>query len=57
MIAGTDADKSVKNRTEVERASGRELVIRRVFHAPPRLLFDAMTKPELLRRWWAPARR
>jgi uncharacterized protein YndB with AHSA1/START domain len=54
MIAGTDAKKSPASRTEVERASGRELVIRRFFHAPPRLVFDAMTKPELLRRWWAP---
>jgi uncharacterized protein YndB with AHSA1/START domain len=40
--------------THVERASGRELVIRRVFGARPETLFDAMTKPELLRRWWAP---
>ena len=41
--------------TQVERASGRELVIRRWFRARPRTVFDAMTKPELLRRWWAPA--
>ena len=40
--------------TTVERASGRELVIRRVFRARPATVFDAMTKPELLRRWWAP---
>jgi uncharacterized protein YndB with AHSA1/START domain len=40
--------------TNVERASGRELVIRRVFRARPATVFDAMTKPELLRRWWAP---
>jgi uncharacterized protein YndB with AHSA1/START domain len=40
--------------TEVERASERELVIRRIFRARPATLFDAMTKPELLRRWWAP---
>jgi len=54
MIAGNDAEKSSQSRTQVERASGRELVIRRVFRAPPPLVFDAMTKPELLRRWWAP---
>ena len=41
-------------RTQVERASERELVIRRVFRARPQTVFDAMTKPELLRRWWAP---
>jgi len=40
--------------TEVERVSERELVIRRSFRARPRTVFDAMTKPELLRRWWAP---
>lgn len=40
--------------TQVERASDRELVIRRFFRARPGLVFDAMTKPELLRRWWAP---
>ncbi|MEP6493492.1 MAG: SRPBCC family protein [bacterium] len=42
------------SRTQVERASERELVIRRVFHARPQTVFDAMTKPELLKRWWAP---
>lgn len=40
--------------TTVERVSDRELVIRRVFRARPATVFDAMTKPELLRRWWAP---
>lgn len=40
--------------TQVERASDRELVIRRVFGARPATVFDAMTKPELLKRWWAP---
>lgn len=33
-------------------ASGdRELVVTRVFDAPRRLVFDALTKPELIRRW------
>lgn len=41
-------------KTYVERASDTELVIRRVFRTRPETLFDAMTKPELLRRWWAP---
>jgi len=40
--------------TNVERASDCELVIRRVFRARPAIVFDAMTKPEYLRRWWAP---
>ena len=40
--------------THVERAAPNELLIRRVFRARPATVFDAMTKPDLLRRWWAP---
>ena len=40
--------------THVERASDRELVLRRTFRARPSIVFDAMTRPELLKRWWAP---
>jgi hypothetical protein len=29
----------------------REIVLTRVFDAPGRLVFDAFTKPELLRQW------
>jgi len=56
MNAGTDTEGKTaqSSGTHVERASERELVLRRTFRAPPRLVFDAMTKPELLRRWWAP---
>lgn len=45
---------SVKNRTTVERTSERELVVTRTFDAPPRILFEAWTRPELFMRWWAP---
>src|SRR4051812_17885390 len=45
---------SGKNRTMVERSSARELVVARTFKAPARLLFEAWTRPELLKRWWAP---
>jgi uncharacterized protein YndB with AHSA1/START domain len=38
----------------VERKSDRELVIRRTFDAPARLVFEAWTRPELFRRWWVP---
>ncbi|HEV7320819.1 MAG TPA: SRPBCC family protein [Ensifer sp.] len=41
-------------RTAVERRSERELVVTRVFNAPVRLVFDAWTKPELFKLWWAP---
>ena len=43
-----------KNRTTVERKSDRELVITRTFDAPARIVFEAWTKPELFKRWWAP---
>ena len=42
------------NRTTIERRSERELVITRTFHGPARILFQAWTTPELLKRWWAP---
>ena len=42
------------NRTNVERKSERELVITRTFNGPARLVFEAWTKPELLKLWWAP---
>ena len=29
----------------------REIVMTRVFDAPPKLVFDAFTRPELVRRW------
>ena len=45
---------SGKNRTTVERKSERELVVKRTFNAPARIVFEAWTRPELLRRWWAP---
>ena len=44
----------MQNRTEVERKSERELVVRRTVNAPARLVFEAWTKAELFRRWWVP---
>src|SRR6476646_10323778 len=41
-------------RTRVERRSERELLVTRTFDAPVRLVFDAWTKPELFKLWWAP---
>jgi uncharacterized protein YndB with AHSA1/START domain len=42
------------NRTTVERRSERELVVTRTFNGPARIVFEAWTRPELLKRWWAP---
>jgi uncharacterized protein YndB with AHSA1/START domain len=44
----------MKNRTTVERKSERELVVTRTFNGQARIVFEAWTKPELLKRWWAP---
>ena len=44
----------MENRTTVERKSERELVVTRTFNGPARIVFEAWTKPELLKRWWAP---
>lgn len=43
-----------KNRTTVERKSELELVVTRTINGPSRLVFEAFTKPDLLRRWWVP---
>ena len=45
---------AVQNRTTVERKSERELVVTRTVNGPARIVFEAWTKPELLKRWWVP---
>jgi uncharacterized protein YndB with AHSA1/START domain len=47
-------DKLQKYGTTVERNSERELVATRTFNGPAHIVFDAWTKPELLKRWWLP---
>ena len=44
----------MKNETKVEQTSDREVVITRTFNAPARIVFEAWTKAELMRRWWVP---
>lgn len=41
----------MKNAVKVAARSEREIVIARVFDAPRRLVFDAFSKPELVRQW------
>ena len=52
--AAGESETAVKNPTTTERRSDRELVVTRTFDAPARFVFDAWTKPELLKRWWVP---
>jgi uncharacterized protein YndB with AHSA1/START domain len=39
---------------EVSTPSERAIVLTRVFHAPRSMVFDALTRPELLKRWFGP---
>ena len=43
-----------ENRTQVERKSEREVVVRRTVNGPARIVYEAWTKAELFRRWWVP---
>jgi uncharacterized protein YndB with AHSA1/START domain len=55
MNVKTESEPSpMKNKTTVERKSEREVVITRTINGPARLVFEAWTKPELLKQWWAP---
>ena len=48
------AKASPNKQTEVLKLTtqgDREIVMTRAFHAPRRLVFDALTKPELVKRW------
>ena len=55
MDARTESEPTpVKNLTTVERKSEREFVVTRTFNGPARLVYEAWTKPELLKRWWVP---
>jgi uncharacterized protein YndB with AHSA1/START domain len=55
MDAKVESDPaSGTNRTTVERTSEREVVVTRAFNASARIIFEAWTKPELLKRWWMP---
>ena len=55
MLADTGGNEPVtRNPTEMELRADREIVVTRVFDAPPRLVFEACTKPEPVRRWRAP---
>lgn len=40
-----------ERRVQIETPGDREIVMTRAFDAPARLVFDAWTRPELIRRW------
>jgi uncharacterized protein YndB with AHSA1/START domain len=57
MVAKREGEPMNRHRTSMERTSDKEIVITRTFRAPAHIVFDAWTKPELVRRWWAPKSR
>jgi uncharacterized protein YndB with AHSA1/START domain len=54
MQQATTSECTMRSETIVERTADRELVVRRTLNGPAHIVFDAWTKPELLKRWWAP---
>ena len=54
MDQQTSSHPVAQNRTEIERKSDRELVVTRMFDAPPRTVFKAWSQAELFRQWWVP---
>lgn len=45
---------TAESRTSVERRGDRELVVTRIFDAPPSIVYKAWSQPELFQRWWVP---
>jgi len=45
--------KASSGKLTVTLPSDKEILMSRVFDAPRHLVFEAMTKPEHVRRWWA----
>ena len=54
MSTESRSEPAATSRTTVERTSDREVVVKRVFDAPARLVFEAWTNPEMFQRWWVP---
>ncbi len=52
--SGASGSGPARHPTAVERASDCELLVRRTFDAPARLVFEAWSRPELFKRWWVP---
>lgn len=55
MAATRENEQSaMKNPTSANRKSDRELVVTRTFNAPAHVVFEAWTKPGLMKQWWVP---
>ena len=56
-VAERRSETMTRERATVERVSDTELVWRHTLRAKAPVVFDAYTKPELVKRWWAPKSR
>jgi uncharacterized protein YndB with AHSA1/START domain len=54
MVAASSGDAAGTSRTRMELQGERGIVITRTLGAPARIVFEAWTNPELVKRWWAP---
>lgn len=55
MDAATAGEPGRRRRTTVARTSDLEVVVTRWFDAPPSMVFEAWSNPDLFQRWWIPA--
>lgn len=55
MNAKIGSESAPVNVTTMELRSECDLLISRTFNAPPRIVFDAWTRADLVKRWWAPS--
>ncbi|MEO8575406.1 MAG: SRPBCC family protein [Gemmatimonadales bacterium] len=49
-----NANEVEMNQTAMELQGDREIVISRTFNGPAKIVFEAYTNADLVRRWWAP---
>ncbi|MGV8856477.1 MAG: SRPBCC family protein [Devosia sp.] len=54
MNQQADTAGMARHQTEVERVGDRELVVTRLFDAPPSTVYRAWSEPALFQRWWVP---
>lgn len=53
-MTSTLLEAKIMSNLQITTPTDREVVLTRTFDATPELVFDSLTKPELLRRWYGP---
>lgn len=56
-MTATTNERAAHDGTTLTLPSEREILITRAFDAPARIVFEALTRPEHVRSWWAPRTR